>query len=210
MVNAARLANGEDVRAISDEIGVSLSTVQKWKDAEEAEPSGVAPPPLPATKGKRAKRQPRRPITEETAGKLCAGIFALVATLDGLDGTDSSFWFLSDVERQALAGPMADSLSVLPTSVADAVNTYSAPAIFVTSFAAVVKHKMGMRKNAKRGHLRAVVNLAPRPQSVPTQSTPQPTPPPVTPTSQLDLGAALAAMHGSLADNPSEEETLLR
>ena len=49
-----------------------------------------------------------------------------------------------------MAGSLADSMRTLPAPVADAINTYSAPATFISAFVTVFAHKVRVRNEAKK------------------------------------------------------------
>ncbi len=208
-----RIGAGEEASAVADDIGVSLPTIERWIEAENAEPAGVAPP-LASEKKKGGRKQKARPITEETAGQLCAGIFALAAILDA---EGHGVWFLDEKERVALAGPFADSLRSLPNPVADAVNQYSAPIVFCTTLSTIVTHKLRKRSqfSGKPIHPVSPPTVAPtqngpvvaRTVAVPSQIPFSP-PPEKSPTSETisHLRSALDASHGNLADAPDELE----
>jgi hypothetical protein len=94
----------------------------------------TAPPvkPLPTVKGKKAAGS----ITEETAGYLLSGMFAIYATM-----SKEELWFLTDTETHALRIPFSESLKSLPAPVANMVNAYSPPLVFVATLASVISQK---------------------------------------------------------------------
>jgi hypothetical protein len=165
----ALLDEGKPPKEIAGEMGISITTVYNYKKQEHADPAGTAPPNVETTgTGTRKKIVKRsKPITEETAGQLCAGIFSIAAMMDGPE------WFLSPEERDALGAPLADSLRILPAPIAEGVNLYSAPVMFVTTLSTIMYAK-GKRR-AMRGQ-RPAPHLRPVPPQAQT-SAPGPTPP---------------------------------
>lgn len=137
--------NGLSPKEIALGAGVSVTTVYNYKKQELDDPKGTAPPNVETEGSGKTRRISRKskPITEETAGNLCAGIFAIAAMMDGPE------WFLSQEEKSALASPLADSLRILPAPIAEGVNLYSAPVVFVTTLSTIMYAKG--RKRAFRG-----------------------------------------------------------
>lgn len=178
------IADGKTPKEIAEGAGVSVTTVYNYKRQEVDEPAGVAPPNVETTGTGKARRisKKSRPITEETAGNLCGGIFAIAAMLDGPE------WFLSPEERQALGVPLADSLRVLPAPIAEGVNLYSAPVVFVTTLSTIMYAK-GKRR-AMRG------NRPPNPLRVVQPQTVVPSPP-VTASSQTDMNLGAPSVQPS-------------
>lgn len=198
--------DGLSVKEIAAGAGVSVSAVYNYKKQEVDEPKGTAPPNIETTGTGRSKRISKRskPITEETAGQLCAGIFAVAAMMDGPE------WFLSTEERDALGAPLADSLRILPGPIAEGINLYSSPVMFVTTLSTIMYAK-GKRR-ALRGNrppLRSVQpNVAPQPTTPAGPPSPAPspvsvTPKDVTPPASVDISpsivAAAAAAKGGLS-----------
>ncbi len=214
-----RMRAGEKASTLAAETGLNPSTVQKWFAADSAEPRGV-PPPAPAEKkggGAYKNSGGRRPITEQTAGMLCAGLFTIAAIFDG------ETWLLTTVERDALAGPFADSMRALPSPVAGAINTYSAPATFVCVFTAIVNHKVRVRREARkpkatpppiaRPNTNGATHAAPTAPGAQPSGVVPPAPfasaPPANGAVRIDplLAEALAAARGGLRDLDPQEET---
>jgi hypothetical protein len=166
-----RMRAGEKSRALAEEFKLNPSTVRAWYANATAEPKGVPPPSADAGKKGAARYKSsggRRPITEQTAGMLCSGLFTLAAIVDG------PAWILSQSERDALAGPLADSMRALPTPIADGVNTYAAPITFGTTLATIVAHKVRVRGEKGKKPPAASDGGPPPP---PPQQTPRPPPP---------------------------------
>jgi hypothetical protein len=193
-----RLRAGEDVGTIADEIGVSFATVARWKEEANADPEGVAPPPRVAPSGRRRGKTKQAPISDETGKMLCAGVFSIVAVL-----SQEPTWFLDEAEGAALGKSFADAMVVLPAPMTEAINTYSAPAVFCTTLFVVVqkKSKMVMAKKAQP----KVVGMPQRPNPN-TSNRPAQSPMPPTQAQQpapefRDLADAVAAAKGSLADD---------
>lgn len=162
------LDEGKPPKEIAAEMGVSVTTVYNYKKQEHADPTGTAPPNIETTGTGTRKRivKKSRPITEETAGQLCAGIFSIAAMMDGPE------WFLTIEERDALGPTLADSLRILPAPIAEGVNLYSAPVMFVTTLSTIM-YKKG-RERAFRGNrppLRSVPRANPQPASSQATST---------------------------------------
>jgi transposase-like protein len=176
-------AQGKSVRQAAAEMKMPAGTLETWRRAargadpptskkraagsageNEGEPKAVIPPPI-AQKG--ARKAPRRPITEQTAGALVAGLFSIAAMLDR---EGAGVWFLTTEERDALARPMADSLRVLPSPVADAIEQYTAPGVFATTLATVIGAKMRRRAEATAERRKRAAAAGARPGA--------PTPPP--------------------------------
>lgn len=208
-------AAGKSVKDLIAELQIPKSTAYQWnsaaKDAanETAPPDSVPPPEVKATKGSskrggsRGGRMSVRPISEDTAATLLSGIFFIPAMMQS-----EPEWMLTEAQKQMLAGPFADSLRVMPAPIADAVNTYSAPGVFLTSLAAVVTQKANRiaykRAMVKRGFRVPPANGAP-PPAPPAEGTapiaedvPPPQAPP--PAVDSDLASAMAAAKGSLTE----------
>lgn len=122
---------------------ISEVWIKRWTKAETAPPRGVPPPQVK----KATSSQPRRarPISEETAGQICAGIFSIVAVV-----SRDEIWFLTPGERKALGEPLADSMRTLPRPVSDAITQYSAPVVFGTTLFAIANHKANAIANKKK------------------------------------------------------------
>jgi hypothetical protein len=148
------LRSGRKVKDIVAETGIPQHRVYKVRREEYNEPEGVAPPNVSSPRKGHGKA---KPITDETGKQLISGIFVVVAMMDGPE------WFLSDLEGKALGSALADSLRVVPNPIADAINTYSAPAIFATTLGAVIQHKLNLR--ARRGKNPPVHSRPVSPQS---------------------------------------------
>jgi len=175
-----RMRAGESRAAIAKATGVSSQQLSKWWKAENAGPRGVPPPTKdkpPAYKSSGG----RRPITESTAGMLVAGLFTIAAIRDG------ETWLLTQTERDGMAGPLADSMRTLPTPIADAINTYSAPVTFLSAIATVVAHKITLRNEAKK-KLKPNTIMGAVPPPPPTNGAPR-TVPFVAPTPAARNGA---------------------
>lgn len=212
---------GKSVKELIMELGVPKSTAYQWntaaKDSENdnAPPDSVPPPSVASTAKPRAGKRTGgkitvRPISEDTAGTLLAGIFFVPAMLQS-----EPEWMLTPEQKAMLAGPFADSLRVVPAPIADAVNTYSAPGIFLTSLAAVVSQKANRIAHKRALRARGVVQFrpagshpgagaAPPPQGQETaqaaadrdEAPPAQAPPAV----DNDLASAMAAARGSLTE----------
>jgi hypothetical protein len=171
---AERAANGnvttETYDTLAAKYKVSRRAMQEWQHKENAGPRGVPPPATDSqtTRGTRYKSAPgRRPITEQTAGMLVAGLFTVCAILDG------ETWILTQTERDSLAGPLADTMRALPVPVADAVNTYAAPITFSSALVTVIAHKVRVRNEKRKAP-----PPAPRPPIANGVAPPVPTYPP--------------------------------
>src|SRR5579862_6242649 len=208
------ISEGRSVKELTLELGIPKSTAYQWKNArtddddERRDPQPVAPPAVETTKRGRGRGKGKvsvRPITEETAGLLCAGLFMIPAMMQ-----NEPDWLLSDVEKASLAGPFADSLRVMPAPVADAINTYSAPGIFLTSLTAIVVRKQktiySKRNPARTLQQRPGAPIAGAPTAAPRPPGP-PTPAPQNQNftegapvgnSKDDIASAFQAAKGSL------------
>jgi hypothetical protein len=202
---------GKSVKEMIVDLGIPKSTAYQWRSArkdehdEEQAPDILAPPAVDAApRGKRGSAKRGRltvkPISEETAGILISGLFFVPALF-----TDEELWLLTPTQKQMLAGPFADSLHVIPAPVADAINTYSAPAVFMTSLGAVIKQKMNEIAKKKRAGFTAPPPPAPpfELRAVPPQfvgAPPTPEPPRSAPAAPQikDIASAFDAARASL------------
>jgi len=109
------ISEGRSVKELTLELGIPKSTAYQWKNArtddddERRDPQPVAPPAVETTKRGRGRGKGKvsvRPITEETAGLLCAGLFMIPAMMQ-----NEPDWLLSDVEKASLAGPFVAGLT---------------------------------------------------------------------------------------------------
>lgn len=203
--------------------GAKQATAYNWADKvlkEENAPQSVAPPPRKDAKtpgsGSR-KGGGARPITEETAQQLLAGIFSVAAMVHDPE------WFLTPEEKKALGGPLADSLKVLPAPIADSINTYAAPGVFVTTLGSVVYAKYlrieAKRKMAALDPRRVQQSNAQPPQTPPVKPANPPPPPPSRATGNPpanrgftpppDAPPVVTQGSGGMADPVSAEEMLL-
>lgn len=212
-----RVLAGESYNAVAAELGVDRRKAYQWdkalhpptNDAEPPTARGVTNVEAPA---KNAGGKAKRPITEETAGKLCEGIFLAVAIVN-----HEPLWLLDDAEKKELAGPAADSLAMLPNPIADAINTYATPGVFLTAIIAIVNHKRALIANKGRGPR----GVAPAPQATrpaaqapPAAESPAASPAQESPMTAADLAAAAAnaaaGSRGTLTDldeqDPAERE----
>jgi transposase-like protein len=199
-----RLASEEnaDLAAIAAEHGVNVATIERWQAQESAEPTGIAPPTV--TGGKRGAKLKVKAISEETAKQMIQSIFAAAAIVDR-----DPVWFLNPTETKALADPLCDSLRALPAPIAEAVNTYVAPATFVTTLSVVIKAKLEQKARNKRAGLTVVPNPPKPPEqrraAQPPNFTPEP-PRQQAPQAPTDLEEALRAAKGRLTgeDEPDD------
>jgi hypothetical protein len=157
------LRNGASTEDVVETFGVSAITVEKWRAEATGEPTAVSPPSVKMT-GRGKKKHAVKPISDETAGMIAAAVFSIAALVD-----QEPCWYLTDVERKALAEPLAESLKLLPSPVADAVNAYTAPGVLITVSATIINHKLQYRAAKRTGKLRAVPN-SPRSQTTPAHS----------------------------------------
>lgn len=152
---------GKSVKALIIDLGIPKSTAYQWntaaKDAadEDAAPDSIAPPSVtPASS--RSKRGGRRmavkPISEETAKMLLSGMFFVPAMLQS-----EPEWLLTPEQKEMLGSPFADALRVIPNPIADVVNTYAAPGVFLSSLLAVVTHKTNRIAQKRLMHSRGAV-----------------------------------------------------
>lgn len=213
-----RMRAGEPFASVAADLNVSAATLRGWQRKDNAEPKGVPPPAGPKTgAGTKYRSAPgRRPITEQTAGMLVAGIFTLIAIFD------DPVWALTAQERDALASPMADSMRTLPTPVADAINTYSAPATFFSALVTIVSVKMRQKREKNEAAAKQPLRPVPpppagqnpngaqiRPPWNPPRDGPvypQPAPTPAAPRVDASLADALAAARGSLSQLDAQDE----
>lgn len=194
------LGEGRKVKDIVSETGLSPSKVYAWRKQGFTEPTGFAPPNVSSPRG--PNRGKAKPITDETGKQLLSGIFAIIAMIDGEE------WFLTQTEGKALGDAFADTLRVVPNPVADAINTYSAPAIFATTLGAVVQHKFNLRK--QRGRRPVIVPVPPRNPNVSNANVPPAPPPRTTPVQeQAPTGNASHQHYGipGLGDNQPPQQS---
>lgn len=140
----------------------AATPIASGDDDDEETPLVTPPKETPKKPGGR-KRSAR--ITEEAAGKLCEGMFLIAAVMSGEEE-----WLLTDTQRRALGGPLADTMEVIPSPIATAINDYAAPGVFATTLFGVIVQKQ-----------RAIAAKKTRPPAVrPGQAPPRsPAAPPV-------------------------------
>ena len=210
----ARIAAGEEFSEVGKSLNIAPDTLRAWKKrlAKTDPPPPIDPdddagdvraPILGKTPAEPAKKSRRvaKTITSATAEKLIEGMFLLAAV-----SQSEPIWLLDDVERTALGGPLADSLAVIPSPIAAAVNAYAAPVVFFTTLIGVVRAKQN-RIAARAGAGKPAAAPAPGAAAPPsTNGRPAPTPnghvaagAPFT-TLDNDLAAAVAAAKGTLLD----------
>lgn len=176
---------------------------------DEGEPATVRVKTEPAPKATSRKRTGEK-ITEQTAGKLIEGMFLMASVLQ-----NEPEWLLTADERSAVAGPLADTLDIIPNPIAKAVNEYAAPAVLATTLFGIITAK-AKRIERKR------MTPARTPQSAPivTEAAPprpdlRVVPPPIVDdvgrSAAAAAAAASAASKSELADDePSEAEALFQ
>lgn len=177
-----RVNAGEDAIAVAKELSIHPSTARLWLRKSKA-PEATAPPtnvdgdgepgaPLlgkaqQAEPRKRGGRQTAKVITEQTAEKLCEGMFLLAAVF-----TREEEWMLNEVEKKALSEPLADSLALVPAPIAAAVNAYAAPTVFASTLIGIITAKTNRIANKSRRGL-TVVQPRTQPAQPQQQQAPQ-------------------------------------
>jgi hypothetical protein len=216
----SRLSEGASIATLVKELNVGQSTLYNWKKARELEsgpiprtetegpPDVESPGTISAAKPSRNGKKKSGPITEETAGQLLGGMSLFFAIFSG-----EPLLMLDTGEQKQLAPSFADSLALIPNPIADAVNTYAAPGIFLSGLGAIYAKKIRLINEKKALQRRGVAPAAA--QRVVEQANPNPNAPPQTPATPTDMAAAAAAAaaaaKGSLTslDGASEGEELL-
>lgn len=196
----AAIDNGKSINAAANELGLDRRRAYAWAKArvgaqapdEVASPKPPTPPPSEPTKvGKKGAR----PITEKTAAKLLEMAFLFLAIRQS-----EPLWLLDEADKDILGSPLADSLAMIPGPIADVVNRYAAPGVFLGSLIGVVEAKQ-RRIKAKKGA--GATYGAPRGVPTPPRTdAAQPAPPPPSaPTPPIgDLASAVAAAKGGLTN----------
>ncbi len=142
--DAERLAGRTVVELIAS--GVPRATAYKWESKrvapvatpiESADPTEADDEKAPKVvrigtggKGEKADKlrgDSKESITEKTAAKIMEGIFLILAVQQ-----QEEEWALSDTEKRDLAGPLSDSLAMLPSPLAKVVNEYAVTAVLST------------------------------------------------------------------------------
>ena len=217
----AEIDGGKSVNAAAQSVGVDSRKAYAWNKArkpaaDNAEIPAPGPPRKEPTEPTKVGKKGRRPITEETAAKLLEGVFLLLAVRYG-----EPIWLLDANEKRALGPPLADSLSMIPGPLADAVNTYAAPGVLITTLVGIIAAKSSAIAAQKAGRPFRVVPpytapngvQGPRAADVP-QNNPRPQPPPRPATNIEDLAAAVAAAKESggltAQDEPMDGEEAFR